>query len=63
MSYQSCVSDIRLFLSGGGYVLIHNDANSIVEQAFAKDDRIQLRVDFVLLKDGQNRDRIRRRKC
>lgn len=45
------------------YVLIHDDTNSVIDQTFAKDDSIELWVDLVLLKDGQNCYRIRCREC
>src|SRR5258708_385512 len=45
------------------YVLIHDDTNSVIDQTFAKDDRIELWVDLVLLKDGQNCYRICCREC
>lgn len=45
------------------YVLVHDDTDRIVEQTFAKDDRIKLRVDLVLLENRQNGHRIRCREC
>ena len=41
------------------HALIHDDAHRVVQQALAKDDRVQLRIDLVLREDAQDRDRVR----
>ena len=38
--------------------LIHNDTHSIVKQALAKNDGIKLRINLVLVENGQNGNRI-----
>ena len=43
----------------GGYSLVHNDTNGIIEQALSKDNGVKLWVDFVLVEDGEDRDRVR----
>lgn len=40
------------------YSLIHDDRDGIVEDTFAEDDAVQLRIDFVCVEDGQNGYRI-----
>lgn len=41
------------------YLLIHDDTDSIVQQALAEDDSIQLGVDLILIEYGKNGDWIR----
>ena len=43
------------------YSLVHDDTNGVVEKTLAKNNRIEFWVDLVLLKDGQDSDRIRSR--
>lgn len=38
--------------------LEHDDGDCVVEDRFAKDDRVQFRVDVELVKDGEDRDRV-----
>ena len=45
------------------YLLVHNDTDSIVEQALAEDDCVELGVDLVLVEDGKNGHWISRRQC
>lgn len=40
------------------YSLIHDDTDGVIEKAFAENDGIKLRVDFVLLKNGKDSHRI-----
>ena len=37
----------------------HDDGDGIIEDRFAKDDRVELRINFVGVEDGENRDGIR----
>lgn len=41
-----------------GDALEHDDGDCVVEDRFAKDDRVQLGVDVELVKDGEDRDRV-----
>lgn len=43
----------------GRYALIHNDTDSIVQQALAKNDSVQLRVDPVLVENREDGNGIR----
>lgn len=43
------------------YSLIHNDTHSIVKQTLAKYDSIKLGINFILVENCQNCDRIRGR--
>ena len=43
------------------YSLIHNDTHSIVKQTLAKYDGIKLGINFILVENCQNGDRIRGR--
>ena len=45
-----------------GDLLVHDDTDRIVQQAFTKDDVVELWVDLVLVEDSEDRDRIRRGK-
>lgn len=40
------------------YSLVHDDTNGVIEKALAENDRIKLRVNFVLLEDGEDGHRI-----
>lgn len=41
--------------------LKHDDRDGVVQQALAKDDRVQFRVDVKRVKDGEDRDGVGRR--
>ena len=43
------------------YSLVHNDTHSIVKQTLAKYDCIKFGINFILVEDSQNGDRIRSR--
>lgn len=49
------------FISLGS--LENDNSNSIVENGFSEDDRVELWVDFVRVEDCQDSDRICRRQC
>lgn len=40
------------------YALVHDDTDCVIEKTLAENDRIELGVDLVLLKDGKNGHRI-----
>ena len=40
------------------HLLVHNNANSIVEKAFTKDDGVEFGVDLILVKYGENGHRV-----
>ena len=40
------------------YSLVHDDTDSVVQQTLSKDDGVQLRVDLVLVKDGEDGHRV-----
>ena len=40
------------------HLLVHDDADCIVENALTKDDRVEFRVNLVGVKDGENSDRV-----
>lgn len=46
----------------GIHLLVHNDTDSIVEQTLAKDDGVELRINLVLVENGEDGNGIRRRK-
>ena len=41
------------------YALIHHDTDGVIKKTLAEDDRIEFWVDFVLLENGKDGDRIR----
>lgn len=43
------------------YSLVHNDTHSIVDQALAKYDGVELGINLILVENGQNGDGIRGR--
>ena len=49
---------IRVQVKRRAHVLIHDDAHSIIQQTFSKDDSIQLRVNFVLVENGKDCNRV-----
>lgn len=38
--------------------LVHDDTDGVVQQALSEDDRVQLGVNFVLIEDGEDGDRV-----
>ena len=54
-SYQKSMKQVKK------YSLIHNDTHSIVKQTLAKYDGIKLGINFILVENCQNGDRIRGR--
>ena len=54
-------SDTRRGCKPRGDALEHDDGDCVVEDRFAKDDRVQLWVDVELVKDGEDRDGVGRR--
>lgn len=47
-----CSDDVR------NHLLVHDDTDRIVQQTLTKDDSIKFRVNLVLIKDGQDGDRV-----
>ena len=45
----------------GRHVLVHDDRYRIVQDTLTENDRVELGVNFVLVENGQDRHRIRRR--
>lgn len=45
----------------GGYSLVHDNTDCIIQQTLSKYDRVQLRIDLVLVENRKNRHRIRSR--
>jgi hypothetical protein len=52
------VDIVQIFEAISIYSLVHDDRDGIVEDTFAEDDAVQLRIDFVCVEDGQNGYRI-----
>ena len=40
------------------YSLVHDDTDGVIEKTLSENDRVQFRIDFVLLKDGKDGYRI-----
>ena len=53
------ISPMKSYQGTRNYSLVHNDTNGVIQQTLPKNNIIQLRINFVLLKDRQNSDRIR----
>jgi hypothetical protein len=45
----------------GGYLLVHDDGDRIVQDTFPENDGVQLGINFIRIEDGENRDGIRGR--
>lgn len=45
------------------HLLVHDDTDGVVQDALAKDDAVQLRVNLVCVEDGQDRHRVCGRQC
>ena len=55
---QWSISEIHEQVKKKLHSLIHNDTHSIVKQTLAKYDGIKLGIDFILVENRQNGDRI-----
>lgn len=46
-----------------GECLVHDDTDSIIQDALTENDRVEMGVDFVLREDGKDCDWVRRGEC